>query len=472
LTVVFVVDQMRADYLARFGKEFSGGFARFVKDGAVFENARQAHVPTTTAVGHAAIGTGRFPAQHGIVGNEWWDRTLGRMRASVEDEEYGRSPLNLRDETFGDILKAVRPASKVISLSGKDRGAVLLGGRRPDLVLWFNKSAGQFVTDTYYGRMPDWVWDWDARLSIPLAERDGFMESPRFDALLLELAGKTVENERLGLGKGRSDLLFISLSGTDIIGHKKGPDSPEIREQLLGLDKSLGAFLFYLDGRLGEGRYLAVLTSDHGVTSMPESADGRSKGIRRILQSELEDEVEAALRKRLGEPGLLDRWLLGLRSPNVYLNKPLALEKGMDDRLLAEAADILGSLPAVLAVMRPEDLLAARAEKGPYEEIFRRSFYPARSGDLLVLLKENMLVAGLPGETSHSLPYDQDSRVPLVFMGEGIVPGRYPAQALGTDIAPTVSSFLEIPFEPAAGSRVLKEVLAEDALGAQSKRPS
>lgn len=465
LTVVVSVDQMRADYLDRFAPEFQGGFARLRKEGAVFARARHAHAPTETSPGHAALLTGCFPRQHGIVANEWWDRAAGKPTYSVDDPDKGRSPRNLLCGTVGDALKAASPASRVVSVSGKDRSAILMGGRRADMALWYDKRAGRWVTSAYYGRLPDWVRDWDDALRLPEDERGEIPYTTRFDPLILALTEKTIKRYELGR-RGVPDLLTVGLSATDYIGHKYGPDGPEMRAQLLALDRELGDFLAFLDERLGRDGYVLALSADHGLQSSPESAAGRRLGVARLMEPDLEGPLEAGLAAKFGAPGDGKRWLLDVALPHVYLNAALAQERRVAPAALrAEAARLLAARPDVVHVFTPEELNGGDADPAPLADVFRRSYFPERSGDLLLLLKEGVMLTApdYPRENEHGTPYPADSDVPLVLKGPGIRPGRYVGEALATDLAPTLGRLLGVELPPRAPSRVLGEALAAGA---------
>lgn len=465
LTIVISVDQMRSDYMTRFGKEFKGGFARLARDGAVYTQARHGHVPTETAPGHAALITGCFPSQHGIVGNEWWDKKEGRAIYAVEDPERWRGPVNLECPTLGDALKAASPASRVVSVSGKDRAAILMGGHKADLALWYDKGAGQFVTSGVYGRMPDWVWSWGDSLRIPVDERSKLYSTTRIDDLTLALASKAIDEERLGT-RGVPDLLAISLSATDIIGHAVGPDSPRMSEHLLALDGSLGAFLDGLDRRFGRGGFTLALSADHGITPLPEAS--RDPGALRLIQHDLLRDLEAALRVKLGAPPKPGAgWVLDLHSPYVYLDLEAAdAAKVGAARLTAEAVDWLSRHASVAHVYSAAELTGDAG--GPFVDEFRRSHRPGRSGDLMVLFKRGVTVADGADGTVHGLPSDDDARVPLIFLGGGIEPGRRDERALATDLAPTLARLMGIELAPRAPSRVLLEALNAAGRGGPS----
>ncbi len=451
LTVVISVDQMRADYLTRFAKDFAGGFARLSRDGAVFTHARHIHVPTETAPGHAALMTGCFPGQHGIVGNEWWDKKSNRGVYAVEDPNVGRSPVNLDCPTIGDALKEASSTSRVVSVSGKDRAAILMGGRKPDLALWYDKRSGRYVTSGWYGTVPAWVNAWDDTLKIPAAEWTKVSLTPRFDALTLELAMKALDRSDLGK-RGVPDLLAISLSGTDFVGHTFGPDSPEMRAHLKALDRSLGDFIAGLDRRFGRAGYVLALSADHGVTPLPEvSAD---PGALRVVQDDFAKELDADLAAKFGAAPS-GKWVFDMHSPYVALE--LASKAG-SAAVLAESQRWLLKQPSVAYVYAPSDL--AGDADGPFADRFRRSYYPGRSGDLMILFKRGVVLADGPHGTVHGLPYDDDARIPLVFMGAGVKAGRYDQDVRATDLAPTVARLLGAFLPPRAPSRVLVEALS------------
>lgn len=464
LTVVLVVDQMRADYLERFTGEYLGGFARLVRGGAIFTHARHGHVPTETAPGHAALLTGCFPSQHGVINNYWWDRGSGKEVYAVDDPDHGRSPVHELCPALGDLLKAASPESKVVSISGKDRAAILMGGHKPDLALWYDSSSGQFISSGYYGRLPDWVWNWDDKLRIPPDQRQDLQAMPLLDAMTLQLAKYAVEKENLG-NHAVPDLLAVSLSATDYIGHKKGPESLEMRNQLVSLDLELALFFDFLDKTVGPGNYILALSSDHGVLPIPESEAGKAMHASRLSDEDFLGGLGAAFSRRFGSPVSAGaKWILNVDMPNIYLNMLLAKQMSLEPAMFRrEAADILRKDPRVAAVYRPEDFLPSGSKAaGPYAEAYRLSYNQDRSGDLMVLLKEGVLYSrkDLEFTTSHGTPYDYDSHVPLVLMGSGVRPGRYDRAVLAEDLAPTLGRLLGLDMPPKQPARVLVEALA------------
>ncbi|MGH9368071.1 MAG: alkaline phosphatase family protein [Thermoanaerobaculia bacterium] len=339
LVVVISVDQMRADYLERFRPWFGkDGFNRFLERGAVYRQARFRHAATFTGPGHASIGTGLDPRDHGIVANRWYDARRQTDVYCVEDRErqwvgapagapkipiQPASPIFLDAATLGDRLKEKFPGSRVVGISLKDRSAVLMAGRKADAVLWFEERFARFVTSTYYPPRPELLafnervaafladdghrrWALSGRIPPGDLERVTFdppelfgakeppkgygatfphelpnakaiVSSPWGDVLVLDLARFVIERMRLGANAGRPDLLFIGLSSTDYYGHWFGPDSKEIAEGIVRLDDTLAAFFRWLDERVGRGRALVWLTADHGVQPIPQVAREKQK---------------------------------------------------------------------------------------------------------------------------------------------------------------------------------------------------
>jgi predicted AlkP superfamily pyrophosphatase or phosphodiesterase len=459
LVAVIVIDQMRADYVADAGQKFQGGLARLLREGAVFTQARHGHVPTQTPPGHAALSTGRFPREHGIVGQSWWDHERNVWQPALLDSKGRISPESIMVDTVGDALKKKSPGSEVVSISGKDRGAVLMGGKRADLVLWYDENTGTFISSAYYPRLPAWVKGWNKDNQVQPQRRKSIHWDVNFDQLTLSLVRRAVEEEGLGQHK-IPDLLLVSLSGTDLVGHRWGPDSPQMGKQLQSLDREVGSFLDFLDRMVGADGYTAVLTSDHGVLPTPESERGKAMGARRVQRKDFETRVGKRLAQALGEPPVGGSWVGTISAPHVYLNNRLAKERGVGlARLRQEAVSALQSQDEVAKAYLPEGLTASRVSSGTYDEVFRRSIYPGRSGDVLVLLKPGVFLADDETSTGHSTPYDYDARVPMIFIGTGIRAGTFDSPILTTCLAPTLGRLLDVPFTPGEDSRVLQEAL-------------
>jgi hypothetical protein len=495
LVVVITVDQLRPDYLERYRQQLRGGFAMLLKSGAVFTDAFQDHAVTETAPGHATILSGRWPAHTGI----------SRNLAGVQDQTApligvngpGASPVRFHGTAFFDWLKAANPGARALSISGKDRGAILPIGRAKQQVYWY--VGGFFTTSRYYAdSLPTWVRVFnDERVpfraagtlwTLFLPERDypepdsaayenqgrdfvfphrlpmdsgqaalAFIATPTMDSLTLACALEGVRALQLG-GRGATDLLAVSLSTTDYIGHAYGPDSREIHDQVVRLDRYLGWFLEQLFVRYGRNNVLVVLTADHGVTPYPEHSRAFGHpGAGRVIPDTIIQSVNAALDQRAGggdwlqfESGMLllpDRAKLVARGVNV-------------DSVVADAVSRLRALPGVARADRPADL----TPKDTADPVLRRWMHqvPPDGGVELVLTLKPYSIWGVPNLAiaMHGQPSDLDAHVPLIFWGSGIRQGTYGERVNTVDIAPTLARLLGLtPAEPLDG-RVLAAALA------------
>lgn len=456
LGVVVVVDQMRPEYLDRSDLP-DGGFRRLRREGAVFTRARHLHIPTETAPGHAAISTGRTPSVHGIVANDWYDRTAGSETYCVADAAFGLGPEHLRGPTLADALKAADPKARVFAVSGKDRGAIILGGRKADLALWFDRFKGEFATSSYYDR-PSWLAGFNASLKkrgiLPVKGArvpKELIASPAYDEALDLLVAELVARERVGRGPS-TDLLLVSYSGTDLVGHAHGLEAPEMDAQLKSLDAILGRLLKRLEAASGGSLDLA-LSADHGAIPAPEDASGKALGVRRIDWREFGARLEKTLQTEW--PLTADAWILSNQVPHLYLNRRAAEGLGLEWRdFLRRAAKRLSGVDGVAGVY------VAGEKGGPFDETLRRSYDPGRSGDLQVIMAENALLGDPPPGTSHGTPWDYDARVPLVFWGRGVRGGVFDARAATVDLAPTLGRLLGLDYPPGDGAAVRAEALS------------
>lgn len=456
LGVLVVVDQMRPEYLDRSDLP-DGGFRRLRREGAVFTQARHLHIPTETAPGHAALSTGRSPAVHGIVANDWYDRAAGSDTYCVADSVYGIGPEHLRGPTLADALKASDAKARVFSVSGKDRAAVLLGGRKANLALWFDRFKGEFTTSSYYKR-PLWLAAFNRRFKAAnlLPVKDGrvpkdLIASPAYDEALDLLVAEIVARERVGRGAS-TDLLLVSYSGTDLIGHRHGLEGPEMDAQLKSLDAITGRLLARLLKASG-GSLALAFSADHGAIPSPEDPAGKALGVRRLNW----EKFGALLEKTLQEKWPLKDapWILSNQIPHLYLNRRAAEARGLEwHDFLDRAAKLLSGVDGLAAVYVP-------GEKGaPFAEQTRRSYDPGRSGDLFAIMGENVLLGDAAPGTSHGSPWDYDARVPLVFWGRGVRAGRVEAPAAAIDLAPTLGRLLGLDYPPGDGAAVRLEALA------------
>jgi predicted AlkP superfamily pyrophosphatase or phosphodiesterase len=485
--VLFVaVDQMRYDYLPRFASAFTGALGRMMRDGAVFTNAHLDHYPSVTAVGHSTMLTGARPSISGIVGNDWYDRALKRNVASVEDpgtrllgagDAPGSSPHRLRVSTVGDELKMAHPGSRVISMSHKDRSAILMGGRMADLALWWNTQTGAFVTSTWYRtELPKWVSDFnagrpaDAWVGREWRAVDGAVlgrlpdtpgpayygslyDSAFGNELLVSLAEAALEGERLG-SRETTDILAVSFSCNDAVGHDKGPHSAEIRDITVRTDLALDRLLAAIDRRVGLSRTLVVVTADHGEAPMPEQMTAWKMPGGRLQREELEKPAMDALQKALG-PG---PWIEGRAGSALYLNRALMAERGLDpaavERVAAAGVETVG--PVWRAYTRSQ-LLEGRVPPDPWSRRVLLSFHRERSGDVDVLL-EPYWMSGLTG-TTHGTAYSYDTHIPLMLMGPGIRRGFQDQAVVLNDLAPTLATLLGVETPSGASGRALDEII-------------
>jgi hypothetical protein len=426
LVLVISVDQMRADYLDRFA--FTRGFARLKSEGAVFTHAFHGHVPTETGPGHATILTGQFPDVHGIVGNEWWDRVTRRHIPCMTDAVHGLGPQNLLAYTVGDAMKARDSKAKVVAVSLKDRSAITLGGKRADLAVWLDKPSGRVMTSSYYGATPDWV----SALSLDAAK----VYTPAGDELVYEMATQALTRFHMGDDEV-TDLLAVSFSATDYVGHRYGIDGPELSQQYAALDGVIERLIVKAQKRAGEGRLVVALTADHGVVPSPEDPSGQAMKVKRYDVKAYAEALEARLQKIAATPSG-HPWIVTNELPNIYLDRDLARERKVEwNAFVDKAAKAARSLPGIAAVYTAETI----GESDPV----RRGYYPGRSGDLVVIPQYAALFTDHPDGTGHGTPYDYDSHVPLILWGAPFKSGVYADHAWVVSLAPTLAQVLGLP---------------------------
>jgi predicted AlkP superfamily pyrophosphatase or phosphodiesterase len=491
LIVLVAVDQGRADYLPQFASRFTAGLKTLMEEGAVFTNAHLDHYPSVTAVGHSAMLTGAPPAISGIIGNDWYVREEKRNRTSVEDpstarlgaaEATGSSPHRLMVSTVGDELKMAHPGSRVVSMSFKDRSAILMGGRMADLALWWDTQSGMFVTSTWYGEtLPEWVADfnqarpadaWLGQEWRALTE-DGTpgellktlpdTPGPRYygdvynsafgNDLLVSLAEAALEHEGLGT-RETTDILALSFSCNDSVGHSDGPHSPHVEDITVRTDRAIGRLLEVIERRVGLERVLVILTADHGVAPVPEQMQEWKMPGGRFSRESLEASAAAALEAAFG-PG---EWIEGRAGSALYLNQALLAEKGLDpaevERVLARGLEAVA--PTWRAYTRTQ-LLEGRVPPDPWSRRVLVSFHRARSADVEVLLEPYWMSAATG--TTHGTAYSYDTHIPLILMGPGIRPGRYDGSVVLNDLAPTLATLLGIETPSGSSGRALGEIL-------------
>jgi predicted AlkP superfamily pyrophosphatase or phosphodiesterase len=491
LVVLIAVDQFRYDYLTRFRAEYKAGLARLLDSGAVFTNAHYEHFPTVTAIGHSTMLSGATPSISGIVGNEWYDRESRKQVTSVSDDgttltgvdgaRRGASPRRLLVSTIPDELKMVDGLSKAIGISSKDRSAILPVGRMADSAFWFDTTTGNFVSSTYYGQtFPGWAdkfnktrvvdqwagkaWDpTDANPGAPgflklgkAAEKtyyDNIDRSPFGNELLVLFAKAAIEAEKLG-ADDHTDLLSISLSANDRVGHSLGPDAAEVRDISIQTDRVLGVLFDYLDKQVGPTNYIAVLTADHGVAPMPEVMAKRRMPGGRLPEGAVLNAIQTALAQKFGE----GQWVIGKSGPAPYLNYDLIREKKLThEEVENAAAAAVRAVPHIYRVYTRSQLSSGRVLTDLVDRRVAAGFHHERGSDLFVVSEPYWLFEARG--TSHGTPYNYDSHVPVILMGPGIKAGRYMNRAAVNDIAPTLATLLEIETPSGASGRVLTEAL-------------
>lgn len=486
LVLLIVVDQMRADYLIRFGDLFEGGLARLIENGVAFTEAHHDHSATLTAPGHATLATGCHPARHGVIGNYWYDRETGEPGYAVEDG----GPSRLLCPALGDWLKQRYPAARVVTASQKDRSAVMMGGKNPDGVYWYDWQGGFETSDHYTRRPPEWVTTFNEERGVdaffgeawsvePLAPEtaellaidstslgftdpdfphahggpavapgesfyEGLYVSPVLDDHLARFAVRAVYAE--GLGEDEiPDLLALGFSALDTVGHVYGPNSREVMETLLALDRTLGRLLDELDEKIGLENMVVALTSDHGTAPVPElrALQGLSGGRMGAGQAICLQRLDRRLDERLGAAD----WMIG----GGFLNPEALAEHGVETAVAeAQVRQIVETCPEVARVWTRGEL-SQPAEGAALAEGTRRrfanSFHPQRSPDFLVQWDEYFLGTTRRLST-HGTAYRYDTWVPLVVMASGLEPAEVTAPVRTVDLAPTLAALVDV--EPPA----------------------
>ncbi len=514
LVLVLSIDQMRFDYLTRFEPLYRGGLRTLLDRGAVFTNAMYRHSANETGPGHSVILTGRHPSHSGIVANDWFDASLGKAVNVVDDPSTrplggaGRkaSPAHMATAavTIGDLLKARNPQSLVMSVSLKDRSAILMGGRRADAAYWYETTGGNFITSTYYmPEAPQWLTDWNSRhmadryagrtwtrllpdaatydryvgrdavegewdrkdVVFPHVVRgepptvafyDDVRRTPFADDLTLDFALEAMRAHNIGRD-AVTDLFAIGFSATDVVGHAYGPDSHEILDQLLRLDATLDRLFTAIDAGIGLANTVVVLTADHGVMPLVENLQAQGLDGRRVAPAALRRAVDEALGTRF--PGVTDL-IQHFPAPDLYFNQEVMRRHGlMRQDVETTAAAALMATGLVARVYSHDDLKAAGPSPDPNLLLFQNSFYEPRSPHLNVLLKPGVYLNALPGGTGHGTAHLHDRHVPVVFMAPSITVGRYSAPSGPEDIAPTLATILGLDLQPEQDARILTEML-------------
>lgn len=498
LVVGIIVDQMRQEYFYRFADRYGeDGLKRFVQEGFMMTNGHYNYIPTYTGPGHASVYTGTTPATHGIIGNNWYVRSLGRSIYCAEDStvtnvggtpESGKiSPANLLTTTITDELRLSNgKQSKAIGIAIKDRGASLPAGHTGD-AYWYDGENGEWMTSTYYHQaLPKWVAKFNAQKrpddylsktwstlypidsythSLPdnndfeapfigkdtptfpydlaaLRDNNGNYElvasTPFGNTMTVDFALAAIEGEELGK-RNVTDFLAVSFSSTDYIGHRFGPSSVEIEDTYLRLDQEMARLFAYLDKEIGKGEYLVFISADHAVADVPNRMLSEHIPAGNFNSGAALGQLKGFTTAMYGE----GNWILNMSNEQIFLNKDLAREKGVDfEKMQREIADFSLRLKGVKEAYVASDLRKSEFVQGR-PHLLQMGYNHKASGDVLLILEPAWLVGGARG-TTHGSGYSYDTHVPIAFYGWGIKSGKSAQYTTVTDIAPTLAILLGI----------------------------
>jgi arylsulfatase A-like enzyme len=524
LVIILVIDQFRGDYLDRYRADLKGrGFRLFLDKGAYFPDCYYDYANTKTAPGHATLGTGAYTDGHGIASNEWWDLDRNRERpvSSVEDERYlqigqppantdaaakpvpGASPRNLLASTVGDELRlATQGQSEVYGISLKDRAAILPAGSAANAAFWIDQASGYFVTSTYYAsQLPAWATAFNTSGRPQQAIQEATAEAgdlgattgfynlvgrtPAANSYELDFAEALIQGEQLG-HHPTTDLITISLSANDIMGHQTGPDSTNERQMVDGLDAQFDSFFTWLDQNVDGGlaNVWIALSADHGVAPIPAEAaklgmPAASVGLGKIIVA-----LNDAMNQKFS-PGEKVNYLLSHQElPYIALNRPAFERAGVNESEAEEA--VMGALPAAVDSLSPPaagdktvpsnvrlaptpklvhaytrlQLAAGELPPSEFGTLMAHSYSP-NGGWYVMTVFEDYQMESFHGatHTNHINPRAYDRHVPLGFYGAPFIPGVYHGRVAPVDLAATLASLLGINQPSASVGHILTQAL-------------
>ncbi|HVJ05263.1 MAG TPA: alkaline phosphatase family protein [Candidatus Saccharimonadales bacterium] len=501
LVVIVVVDQLRGDLLERYHDDFGeGGFRLLMDHGAWFTSCYYNYAATKTAPGHATLGTGTYALGHGIFANEWWDPKLRHLVSSVEDEntkpiglppgvtgeKWSASPNNLQTDTIGDELKlATSGRAKVYGIALKDRAAILPVGFSADGAFFIDPQSGAFVTSSYYMQQaPAWLVKFNAsatrqsylnrevkdaagnvlRSTAPVRNDKGQDASfydlvgatPWGNDYTVEIAKQIIENEKLGTG-AVTDLISVSFSSPDILGHKVGPDSPEHKAMLIALDRTVADFFQYLDAKVGKGNWAVALSADHGIAPMTDFATKLRIPAFNFSPTDLQTQLNYMLGLQYGKD---NKYVVYIDYPTVHLDSEAFDAVSVQE---ADAEKTVGELMLKLG-FRSYSTKVQMAAGNVNNTVFRQqtlNAYSPLAGWYVTGLYPPFQI-GYASGTGHALPYSYDAHVPLAFYGAAFRPGVYRENVEPVDLAVTLSSLLRINKPASAVGRALHEAFADN----------
>ena len=516
LVVGLVIDQMRWDYLYRYSNLYGpNGFKRLLSQGFSCENTMIPYTPTVTGTGHTCIYTGSVPAIHGIVANDWIDQQTGIFMYCAKDttvmpvgtssiKEGQMSPRNMLSNTIGDELKlATNFKSKVIGIALKDRGGIFPAGHSANAAYWFDNKTGNWITSTYYtNELPAWVQkynnrrvadslmkkDWNLLYDkskytqsteddmpfekvlesdksrvfphkyqsiIESRDYDQFRPSPYGNTFTFQFAKEAIRNEKLGMGNV-TDMLCISVSSTDNIGHKFGPNSLEAEDTYLRLDIEIASFLTYLDNTLGKNNYLLFLSADHGAPQIGNYLKQEKKYFTAgaLNSNSLIKNINKLCLEKFGADSLVKK----LYDYQLYLDHAKINAAAIDHKALKKfIVENLKLIPEVWNAYDVEDFAQVILPPVIREKI-SNSYYFRRSGDIQYFYKAQYTDYTDSG-IEHGAWYPYDSHIPLVWFGWNIKPGKLNRETYMTDIAPTIAAMLQIQMPNGCVGKVITEVI-------------
>jgi hypothetical protein len=500
LVVVIIIDQFRGDYLERYRDQFpEGGFRLLLDHGANFTDCNYDYANTRTAPGHATLFTGAYSNDHGIAANEWWDPKKKKMVTSVEDDDSklvgispdqtkdkaGASPHNLLADTLGDELKlATQGKSRVFGISLKDRAAILPAGFAADGAYWIEPKSGAWITSTYYRpELPKWAQDFNAsnraakywdrdwknsngdvmRSTAHRKGRDGgdagFYEvigaTPFANEYELEFAKELVVYENLGAGQA-TDLLAISLSPNDILGHQVGPDSPEMAAMALALDRELADFFNFLGHQVGLANTWIALSADHGISALPDAAKKLRIPAANLEAGKIEAQINAALTAKFSPSHAVS--YIKFDYPDAWLDQDAFIAAHVKEHDAEIAVGEAMKQAGLRDYFTKSQLAEGEVPDTALGKKFLHSYTP--EGGWYVMGVPEIYTVGSSKGTDHASPYTYDTHVPLAFYGLPFRPGTYRTHAEPVDLAVTLASLLGINAPTQAVGRVLTEAIA------------
>ncbi|MFZ5470510.1 MAG: alkaline phosphatase family protein [Myxococcota bacterium] len=513
LTVFIAVDAMGTDVLLRNRGRFKAGLSQLLTQGAFFPSTRYEYPETVTAAGHATLSTGAYPWRHGVVSNQYFNRASGKEERIFSDANHpvleaplssdDVSPENLLAETLSDRLRlATQGRGKSVAISTKARAAIALAGKLGQ-AWWFHEGVGKFVTGTWYAKeFPAWVKGFNDKklpdayfskewtLAAPVKDYVGqddrpfesdwyglgrvfphplkgglpgpgpqsysaLRSSPMMNDLLVQLSKVAIEHE--GLGKDEvPDLLSVSFSAIDKVGHLYGPYSWEMQDALIRLDKSIAELLAAADKAAGgRANLLVVVSADHGGAAVPEEWTAAGLDGRRLHPDAVKKELNKELASRFG-PG---DYVASIEEVDIYLSSKTLADKKLDAPLVRRAAAAFLARHGNIAYAVARDDLYGADTSPSYLRGMRLGFHPDRSGDVLFVTRPFHVLTEETTGTSHGTPYSYDAQVPLILAGKGVKPGLYRQEIAVVDVAPTVASILEIGCPASSEGTVRAEAL-------------